>query len=137
MEADGREVTVTTASLADLKAENARLRAALAKSERRARLAEEQLLRVHRAVQAVKKESRRVRHQGSSIIEGARVQATELVRQAEREARARRAGRNLDGRPLDGWNDVDPALDEKLESYLRHELEPDPSRDWILGDRSV
>ena len=106
MAVDGGDTGPTKPRPEELRAENARLRAALAKAERRARLAEEQLLRVHRAVRAVKKESRRVRP-----IVGSR--------------------------RLEGWNDSDPKLDEKLESYLRHEMEPDRSRDWILGERSA
>lgn len=124
-------------SLEELRGENARLRTALAEAEQRARTAEEQLLRVHRAIRAVKKESRRVRRQGSAIIDGAREHATELVRQAELEARARRIGPSAGGHRFEGWHDSDPTLDEKLEHYLRNDLEPDRSRDWILGDHTV
>lgn len=134
MGTDSAELPTPT-TIEALSAEVATLREALADAEQRAELAEEQLLRVHRAVRAVKKESRRVRRHGGNIIEGARAQATELVRQAEREARARRVGTSL-GHRFEGWHDADPNLDEKLESYLQNDLEPDRSRDWILGDRS-
>lgn len=119
----------------ELEAKIAALRVALARAEHRAELAEEQLLRVHRAVRSVKTESRRVRRHGTNIIEGARAHATELVRQAEREVRAKRVGTSQ-GHRFEGWNDADPNLDEKLDSYLQNDMEPDPSRDWILGDRS-
>ncbi|NNK92475.1 MAG: hypothetical protein HKO87_08575 [Acidimicrobiia bacterium] len=136
MSTESSEARAPASAIAELEAEISTLRGALARAEHRAELAEEQLLRVHRAVQSVKQESRRVRRHGSNIIEGARVHATELVRQAEREARARRVGTSL-GHRFEGWNDADPKLDEKLESYLQNDLEPDRSRDWILGDRSV
>lgn len=135
MMTESPDARASTKTITELHAEISALRAALASAERRAELAEEQLLRVHRAVRTVKKESRRVRRHGSNIIEGARAQATELVRQAEREARARRVGTSL-GHRFEGWYDADPNLDEKLESYLQNDLEPDRSRDWILGDRS-
>ena len=136
MVAEDTEPSPATASGAELQAEIAALRESLARAEERAELAEQQLLRVHRAVRSVKKESRRVRRQGTTILEGARAQASELVRQAEREARARRIGPGR-GHRFDGWHDADPNLDEKLETYLRNDLEPDRSRDWILGERSA
>jgi lipase chaperone LimK len=136
MVAQQADVSTAESEFDVLRMENRRLRAALAVSQERARLAEEQLLRVHRAIRTVKQESRRVRRQGTAILEGARAQADELVRQAEREARAKRVGPSS-GRRFEGWNDNDPLLDEKLESYLRQDLEPDRSRDWILGERSV
>lgn len=119
----------------ELEADNARLRVALTEAEERARLAEEQLLRVHRAVRSVKQESQRARRLKTRILDGARAHAEELVRQAEREARARRAGPGATR--LAGWEDADPSLDAKLESYLEFEFEPDASRDWILGERSA
>ncbi len=124
-----------TRTPAELSAENTRLRAALAEAEERARLAEEQLLRVHRAVRAVKKESQRARRVKTRILDGARAHAEELVRQAEREARARRASPGAT--QFAGWEEPDPSLDAKLESYLEFDLEPDASRDWILGERSA
>lgn len=132
---DTREPATLMATPEELALENARLRAALREAEERARLAEEQLLRVHRAVRAVKKESQRARRVKTRILDGARAHADELVRQAEREAQARQAGPGPTR--FAGWEDSDPSLDAKLESYLEFDLEPDASRDWILGERSA
>lgn len=137
MASETAEPRPAPATVGELLAEVSALRAALAHAEERAELAEQQLLRVHRAVRSVKKESRRVRRQGTNIIEGARAQASELVRQAEREARARRVGGTGPGHRFEGWHEADPNLDEKLETYLQNELEPDRSRDWILGERTA
>lgn len=134
MGVDNGDLVTDPRTTAEIVAETAALRAALAAAEERARLAEEQLLRVHRAVRAVKKESHKARRLRLRILDGARAHAKELVRQAEREARAKRAKPGVTS--FSDWEDTDPNLDAKLESYLEFDLEPDASRDWILGERS-
>ena len=119
-------------------AENAALRQALAEAEERCRLAEEQLLRVHRAVRAIKADARGAKERRNQILESAKRHASELIRQAQYEAEKIRPGFIApDATSLyESWATQDPSLDERLDEYLQNELEPDRSRDWILGERS-
>lgn len=152
-----------SASAADLLAtENVRLREDLQAAEERARVAEEQLLRVHRAVRAAQQNLKSARQRRNAILAMAQQHAAALIRQAQREAellkRAARAnsapaptphapdpqGQSTvapPARPVTEsrghqWVDADPSLDDRLDEYLRTELEPDRSREWILGDRA-
>lgn len=122
----------------DLEVENARLRAALVEADERYRVAEEQLLRVHRAVRAIKADARGAKERRNQILESAKQHASELIRQAQYEAEKIQPGFVApDPTSLyESWAAHDPSLDDRLDEYLQNELEPDRSRDWILGDRS-
>ena len=122
----------------DLEAENAALRTAIADAEERCRLAEEQLLRVHRAVRAIKADARGAKERRNQILESAKQHASELIRQAQYEAEKIQPGFVApDPTSLyESWAAHDPSLDDRLDEYLQNELEPDRSRDWILGERS-
>jgi len=133
-----RLVVTVDADTGDLAAENDNLRAALADAEERCRLAEEQLLRVHRAVRAIKADARGAKERRNQILESAKQHASELIRQAQYEAERIQPGFVApDPTSLyESWAAHDPSLDDRLDEYLQNELEPDRSRDWILGERS-
>ncbi|MGI9607452.1 MAG: hypothetical protein ACR2P0_15060 [Acidimicrobiales bacterium] len=125
----------------ELQEEIIRLRAELDAAETRARLAEEQLLRVHRAVRAAKVDARSARDTRNEIMESAKTFASELVRQAQQEAdelRADAASEEPADQDRHRLTDEDAfeSLDGRFEKYLETELEPDRSRGWILGERT-
>ena len=133
----------TTAEV--LAAENHRLRQALDAAEDRARLAEEQLLRVHRAVRAAQQGLRDAKQKRNQILATAQQHATELIRQAQEQAASIASGSTPEetffdveaiGSRAANWADSDPSLDDRLEEFLQNDLEPDRSREWMLGDRS-
>lgn len=140
-----------------LATENRRLRAAVEAAEERAEVAEQQLLRVHRAVRAAQQNLKNARQRRNEILGAAQQHAAELIRQAQREAEvlkraalASASNKQADraapptsepkpvaiARPIQSWEGGDPSLDDRLDQYLQTELEPDRSREWILGDRT-
>lgn len=136
-----------------LAAENHRLRTELEDAQARATVAEEQLLRVHRAVRAAQQTLKNARQKRNEILRGAQQEAADLVAEAQKEvARLSRAAA-LSGQPAPApptdlaqlssviggradWSDPDPSLDQRLQVYLENDLEPDESREWILGERA-
>ncbi len=133
-----RDPLPVSADAADLVAENAALRQAVEDADERCRVAEEQLLRVHRAVRAIKADARSAKERRNQILESAKQHASELIRQAQHEAEKIRPGFTApDATALyESWASQDPSLDDRLDEYLQNDLEPDRSRDWILGERS-
>lgn len=135
------ETTLTTVEAASaqnvlvsaLRGEIARLREALAAEQERATVAESQLARVHRAVRAAQTNVKDVKDKRNQILAAAQQHAAEVVRQAKVEAE------EISSRSSSAYADFaerDASLDERLDEYLLSELEPDASRDWMLGDRS-
>lgn len=126
----------------ELREEIIRLRAELDRAETRARQAEEQLLRVHRAIRAAKDDARSARDAKNEILESAKRFASELVRQAQLEADEVRKttetshAHSVVMRPDLLDEDGFESLDGRFEKYLETELEPDRSRGWILGERA-
>jgi len=136
------ETTLTTIEAASaqnvlvsaLRGEIARLREALAAEQERAKVAESQLARVHRAVRAAQTNVKDVKDRRNQILATAQQHAAEVVRQAKVEAE------EISSRSTSayaGFGERDVSLDERLDEYLQSELEPDASRDWMLGDRST
>lgn len=114
------------------------LRAQLADAEARACSAEEQLLRVHRAVRAVKKDARSARDTRNGILDAAKRHASELIRQAQQEAnRVAEGPAEIGTTTYANWSTPDPSLDARLDEFMNNDLEPDRSRGWILGDLSA
>ena len=91
----------------------AELQARLHVAEQRARVAEEQLQRVHEAVRAFKQKQIR-------------------ARAAQAEA-AKRSSTAAPSSYFDGLETEDPSLDERLSDFLESEFEPDRSRSWMLS----
>jgi len=116
-----------------LRGEIARLREALAAEQERARVAESQLARVHRAVRAAQTSVRDVKDQRNRILTQAQQHASQIVQQAKDEAHGI-SSRSTSA--YSGFGERDASLDERLDEYLQAEMEPDASRNWILGDRS-
>ena len=88
-------------------------------------------------MRAVKRDARSARDARSGILDAAKRQASELVRQAQLEADKLREQPTPIGSTVYGdWSSPDPTLDERLDEYLQNELEPDRSRGWILGERN-
>ncbi len=133
-----RDVVAIDLDASALEQENADLRRAVAEADERCRVAEAQLLRVHRAVRAIKADARGAKERRNQILESAKQHASELIRQAQYEAERIQPGFVApDPTSLyESWAAHDPSLDDRLDEYLQNELEPDRSRDWILGDRS-
>jgi len=91
----------------------AELQARLQLAEQRARVAEEQLQRVHEAVRAFKQKQMR-------------------ARAAQAEA-AKRASNAAPSNYFDRLDTEDPSLDERLSDFLESDFEPDRSRSWMLS----
>jgi hypothetical protein len=134
-----------------LAAENHRLRTELEDAQARATVAEEQLLRVHRAVRAAQQTLKNARQKRDEILRGAQQEAANLVAEAQKEALRISRASALSGSAAPepdlaklssviggraDWNDPDPSLDQRLQIYLENDLEPDESREWILGERA-
>ena len=136
-----------------LAAENHRLRTELEDAQTRATVAEDQLLRVHRAVRAAQQTLKNARQKRNEILRGAQQDAANLVAEAQKEAARISRASALSGQAASApqpnlaqlseviggrrdWTDPDPSLDRRLQLYLENDLEPDQSREWILGERA-
>lgn len=146
----GSTMTVRPSTAEVLATENYRLRKAVEAAEERARLAEEQLMRVHRAVRAAQQNLKNARQKRNDMLREAQQQASQLVGQAQTEAerimriasqgsalaQSKTPSPSLMGGHGHHWGENDPTLDERLEQYLETVLPPDASREWILGERA-
>ena len=102
------ETIINTASSAE---EIVRLTAELAHARERARVAEEQLQRVHTAVRAFKQ---------SQI--------------ASRQAAAKAAFEDAPSGIYQPWATSDPSLDDRFQEFLDGGTEQDPARKWMLDE---
>ncbi|NNC80007.1 MAG: hypothetical protein HKN94_07620 [Acidimicrobiales bacterium] len=126
-------VSAQTVLVSALRGEIARLRESVAAEQERARVAESQLARVHRAVRAAQTNVKDVKARRNQILAAAQEHAAEVVRQAQVEAEQ---VSSRSPSTYSGLGEHDESLDERLDQYLQAEMEPDASRTWMLGDRS-
>ena len=104
----------------------AQLEMQLLEAKERARVAEEQLQRVHVAVRAFKQ--KQVEAREAHIKAAQHQQALQQQQQQQAQAAADRSSL------YSSWATADPSLDNRLDEYLQSDFEPDRSRDWMLRE---
>ena len=106
----------------------AQLEMQLLEAQERARVAEEQLQRVHVAVRAFKQ--KQVEAREAHIKAAQHQQALQQQQQQQQQAQAAADRSSL----YSSWATADPSLDNRLDEYLQSDFEPDRSRDWMLRE---
>ena len=103
----------------------------LRRAEQRAANAEFELERIRDVVAQAATQAKEARAQRRALLAEAQELAKQIVQQARAEVGADSAEESMS---MMSWASVDPTLDDRVDSFLKNEMEPDPTRGWMLND---